>query len=82
MKKIIIELLALVLVLNDKTDDDYFLDYSGHTNQLDIMVHEGGWRDGVFGKKLLNCCYLEDEASAVKELERVRDVLRQKLREV
>ncbi len=61
INKKIIKLFKLILTLNKKTEDDYFLDFAGHCNSVSVHVYRGGWSEDKDPEYLMFCEFAEHE---------------------
>jgi hypothetical protein len=43
--KLIGEIVALAVIVNEKTPATVFIDFSGHVEWIDITIHRNGWKE-------------------------------------
>ena len=79
--QLILEIMRLGIEITNTTDADIFVNYSGHTNQLDVDIHSSGWEtkhgpdiDGSFTVYIDKNQY-RTEKDILKNLAYVRDRL-------
>ena len=45
MEELLQKVITKVYQLNRKMEHDFFFDFSGHTNTIDIYYYKGGWSE-------------------------------------
>ena len=61
-------LIERAIWISDNTQHDVFVYYSPHVNELDVSVHEGGWKEGVCSTSSMDLSF---DADADTELQLV-----------
>ena len=44
VKEKVLKIMELALIKNEKTKNTVFVDFYGHTNELQVQIHENGWK--------------------------------------
>ena len=58
VKEKVLKIIELALIKNEKTKNTVFVDFYGHTNELQVQIHENGWK--AYEKPNYNeVCYFE-----------------------
>lgn len=68
-KKKLIRLFSLILTLNETTDSDYFMNFAGHCEVVDVYVYRGGWN--MEGPEYLMFCEYVDGEGFEEKLDEV-----------
>lgn len=68
-REYLVKIIGLSYEVNSREKNTMFVDFSGHTNQIDVNVHLNGWKPDV-GYDEKYCIYLdrEDSEENLKEL--------------
>ena len=72
IKEKVMKIMDLALEINSREKNTVFVDFSGHTNGLQVQIYEKGWeywRENGEGRKKLNESYLYlDNDNCVEKL--------------
>lgn len=61
--------------INRDTKHSIFLDFFGHTNELDLQIHTNGWKSGV-SADIKKTVYL-NRNDTLEQLDKLLDILKE-----
>ena len=74
MEELLQKVIAKVYQLNQKTKHDFFYNFSGHINRLDIFYYENGWRENKDTKQIMEFTTELTEENLKKALKRLEEI--------
>lgn len=73
VKEKVLKIIELALIKNEKTKNTVFVDFYGHTNELQVQIHENGWK--AYEKPNYNeVCYFEHNNANEKLYELIKRI--------
>ena len=74
MEELLQKVITKVYQLNQKMENDFFFNFLGHINRLDIFYYENGWRENKDTKQIMEFTTELTEENLEKALKKLEEI--------